>query len=135
MLFPVKFEDIDPLVIRKKLFDLYDEGVARLDIAQLQLRLKSHFLDEPLEAVVVLATDIFTTVGDPATIDCFFRYKSHIFTDTFDHLNAHILLQNLQAYRAVKAEERQQIIKLLYQRIDNLYADEKIKPEKLTEYT
>ena len=64
MLFPVKFEDIDPTVIRKKLFELYDEGVARLDIAQLQLRLKSHFLDEPLENVVTLATDIFTIVED-----------------------------------------------------------------------
>lgn len=62
MLFPVKFEDIEPMVIRKKLFDLYDEGLARLDIAQLQLRLKSHFLDEPLENVVKLATDIFMTV-------------------------------------------------------------------------
>ena len=59
MLFPVKFSMIDPLVIRDKLFKLYDEGVAREDIAQLQLRLKSHFLDEPLDVVVFLATDIF----------------------------------------------------------------------------
>ena len=35
LLFPVKFEDINPAVIRKKLFDLYDEGVARQEIAQL----------------------------------------------------------------------------------------------------
>ena len=33
MLFPVKFEDIDPEVIRSRLFKLYDEGVAREDIA------------------------------------------------------------------------------------------------------
>lgn len=33
MLFPAKFADIDPLIIRQKLFKLYDEGVARLDIA------------------------------------------------------------------------------------------------------
>lgn len=32
-LFPVKFDKIDPLVIREKLFKLYDEGVAREDIA------------------------------------------------------------------------------------------------------
>ena len=62
MLFPVKFSMIDPLTIRDKLFKLYDEGVAREDIAQLQLRLKSHFLDEPLEVVVYLATDIFHNV-------------------------------------------------------------------------
>ena len=31
-LFPVKFEDIDPLIIREKLFKIYDEGVAREDI-------------------------------------------------------------------------------------------------------
>ena len=35
MIFPVKFAMIDPLVIREKLFKLYDEGVAREDIAQL----------------------------------------------------------------------------------------------------
>jgi hypothetical protein len=135
MLFPVKFADIDPVLIRKKLFALYDEGTAREDIAKLQLRLKGHFLDEPLESVVILATDIFNNVPDTATIDAFFKYKSHIFTDIFDRLNAQILLKNLQNYRALKSEERQQIIKQLYARIDNLYADEKIKPEKLQEYT
>jgi hypothetical protein len=31
---------------------LYDEGVAREDIAKLQLRIKSHFLDEPLDVIV-----------------------------------------------------------------------------------
>jgi hypothetical protein len=35
MLFPVKFDDIDPMIIRQKLFKLYDEGVAREDIAKL----------------------------------------------------------------------------------------------------
>jgi len=59
MLFPQKFNNIDPLVIREKLFKLYDEGVAREDIAQLQLRIKSHFLDEPLDVVVALSTDIY----------------------------------------------------------------------------
>ena len=62
MLFPVRFEDVDPLIIRQKLFKLYDEGVAREDIAKLQLRLKSHYLDEPLESVVILATDIFKNI-------------------------------------------------------------------------
>ena len=38
-------------------------------------------------------------------------------------------------YKARKNEERRQKIRYLYQRIDNLYADEKIKPEKLEEYT
>jgi hypothetical protein len=33
MLFPVKFVDIDPDVIRGKLFKLYEEGIAREDIA------------------------------------------------------------------------------------------------------
>jgi hypothetical protein len=33
MLFPVKFSDIDPMLIREKLFKLYDEGIAREDIA------------------------------------------------------------------------------------------------------
>lgn len=69
MLFPVKFADIDPLVIREKLFRLYEEGIAREDIAQIELRLKSHFLDESLEVIVTLATDIFNTVKDQNTID------------------------------------------------------------------
>jgi len=84
MLFPVKFEDIDPLIIRQKLFKLYDEGVARQEIAQIQLRLKSHYLDEPLESVVHLATEIFENVKDPEVIDQFFKYKSQIFNAPFD---------------------------------------------------
>lgn len=57
------------MVIREKLFKLYDEGVAREDIAKLQLRIKSHFLDEPLDVVVKLATDIFINVNSEQTID------------------------------------------------------------------
>ena len=64
MLFPVRFEDINPMKIRTSLYHLYDEGIAREDIAELQLRLKSHYLDEPLEDVVNLATDIFNKVKD-----------------------------------------------------------------------
>lgn len=88
MLFPVKFGDIDPLTIRKKLFALYDEGNDREDIAKLQLRLKGHYLDESLDNVVALATDIFNNVQDERTIDAFFKYKSHIFIASFDKLNA-----------------------------------------------
>ena len=62
MLFPVKFDDIDPNLIREKLFKLYDEGIAREDIGQIVLRLKSHFLDEPLEDVYNLATDMFKNI-------------------------------------------------------------------------
>ena len=38
-------------------------------------------------------------------------------------------------YRRRKNEERRQKIQQLYQRIDQLFADEKLKPEKLEEYT
>ena len=69
MLFPVKFSDIDPMIIREKLFKLYDEGIAREDIGQLVLRLKGHFLDEPLEVIVALATDIFNNIKDQNIID------------------------------------------------------------------
>lgn len=135
MLFPVKFYMIDPLTIREKLFKLYDEGVAREDIAQLQLRLKSHFLDEPLDMTVRLATDIFNTVHSQHTIDQFFMYKSHIFLDSFENLSAQILLQNLANYKEFKRVERLQIIDNLKNQIDHMYADEKIKEEKLVEYT
>lgn len=69
MLFPVKFDQIDPIVIREKLFKLYDEGVAREDMGQLQLRIKSHFLDEPLEVIVRLAADIFHYVHSQEMVD------------------------------------------------------------------
>jgi hypothetical protein len=88
MLFPVKFHQIDPLVIREKLYKLYDEGVAREDIAQLQLRLKSHFIDEPLDVIVKLATDIFNTVSNEQTIDQFFKYKSNVFKEPLKDLTA-----------------------------------------------
>ena len=45
------------------------------------------------------------------------------------------MLSNLANYKARKNEERRQKIRHLYQRIDFIYADEKIKPEKLEEYT
>jgi len=71
MIFPKKFEDIDPLLIREKLFMLYDEGVAREDIGELMLRIKGHFKDEDLGVVVEIAKDIFNTVHVPKTIDEF----------------------------------------------------------------
>ena len=71
-------------MIRSNLFKLYEEGVAREDIAQLELRLKSHFLDEPLDVIVTLATDIFNNIHSQKTIDEFFKYKSNIFTESLD---------------------------------------------------
>jgi len=50
-------------------------------------------------------------------------------------LTAETLLQNLAEYKARKNDERRQKIRHLYNRIDFIYADEKIKPEKLEEYT
>lgn len=89
---------------------MYDEGMAREDIAQLQLRLKSHFLDESLEVVVTLATDIFNNIKDQFTIDCFFKYKSHIFNAPLVQLSAQKLIDNLEAYKAFKRAERAEII-------------------------
>lgn len=70
------------------------------------MRLKSHYLDEPLDGVVTLATDIFNTVEDSKVIDQFFKFKSHIFTAPFSELSAEILLENLRSYKARKNEER-----------------------------
>ena len=106
MIFPVKFNQIDPYLIRSNLFKLYEEGVAREDIAQLQLRLKSHFLDEPLDVIVDLATDIFNNIHSQKTIDEFFKYKSNIFKETLGNLNANKLLQNLADYKERKRIER-----------------------------
>jgi len=45
------------------------------------------------------------------------------------------LVDNLGAYKAFKRQERIEIIGHLKDMIDHLYADEKIKEEKLAEYT
>ena len=45
------------------------------------------------------------------------------------------MLDNLVKYKELKNEERKLKIRQLYARIDQIYADEKIKPEKLEEYT
>ena len=46
-----------------------------------------------------------------------------------------VLLDNLRAYKVRKNKERAAIIKGLSDSIDFIYSDEKIKPEKLEEYT
>jgi hypothetical protein len=135
MIFPKKFEDIDPLLIREKLFMLYDEGVAREDIGELMLRIKGHFKDEDLGVVVEIAKDIFNTVHVPKTIDEFFLYKSHVFKGPLKNLTAQKLLDNLAEYKEFKRIERLQIIEFLKKQIDTLYSDEKIKEERLVEYT
>lgn len=45
------------------------------------------------------------------------------------------MLNNLAAYKEFKRKERIEFIDYLRNQIDTLYADEKIKEEKLTEYT
>ena len=50
-------------------------------------------------------------------------------------LTAKKLLENLAAYKAFKRQERIEIIADLKNSIDSMYADEKIKEEKLVEYT
>ena len=46
-----------------------------------------------------------------------------------------MLLDNLAAYKEFKRKERIEFIAYLRAQIDHLYADEKIKDEKLNEYT
>ena len=92
-------------------------------------------MDEPLESVVHLATEIFENVKDPNVIDQFFKYKSQIFNAPFNELDANRLLENLKLYKQRKNAERLKIIQTLKDRIENLYIDEKLKPEKLQEYT
>ena len=83
----------------------------------------------------MLATDIFNTVHNQQTIDQFFKYKSNIFKESLGDLTANKLLDNLAAYKEFKRVERLETIDFLKTQIDNVYADEKIKEEKLQEYT
>ena len=50
-------------------------------------------------------------------------------------MTAQKLLDNLASYKEFKRVERLQIIDFLKSQIDNMYSDEKIKEEKLIEYT
>ena len=43
---------------------LDDEETSRDDIVEIELKLKSYFLDEPLENIVKLATDIYYVFTD-----------------------------------------------------------------------
>lgn len=88
-----------------------------------------------METIVSLATDIYHNVHSQKTIDDFFKYKSNIFKGDFAKLTAKKLLKNLGDYKEFKRIERIQTIDNLKAAIDKLYADEKIKEEKLIEYT
>ena len=79
----------------------------------MELRLKSHFLDEPLDVIVNLATDIFNNIHSQKTIDEFFKYKSNIFLESLDKLTAEKLLQNLADYKERKRIERLETIENL----------------------
>lgn len=85
--------------------------------------------------MVHLATEIFNNIKDPDVVDQFFKYKSQIFNAPFNQLNAEKLRENLRLYKQRKNAERLKIIQTLKDRIENLYIDEKLKPEKLQEYT
>jgi len=45
-------------------------------------------LDDSLEVVVKLATDIFINVESEQTVDQFFKYKSNIFKEPLSQLTA-----------------------------------------------
>jgi hypothetical protein len=92
-------------------------------------------LDEPLESVVYLASEMFYNIKDQNTIDQLFRYKSKIFNQPFNKLSAQKLLDNLAAYKKKANEDRLTDIKCLKDRIENLYIDDKLKPERLDLYT
>jgi pantothenate kinase-related protein Tda10 len=68
-------------------------------------------------------------------IDQFFKYKSHVFKEPLRNLTAQKLLDNLADYKEFKRVERLETIEYMKQQIDNMYSDEKIKEEKLIEYT
>ena len=85
--------------------------------------------------MVALSTDIYKCVQSQHVIDQFFKYKSNIFKDRLGNLTAQKLLDNLADYKEFKRIERLETIEYLKSQIDNMYADEKIKEEKLVEYT
>ena len=85
--------------------------------------------------MVRLATDMFINVNSEHVIDQFFKYKSNVFCEPLSNLTAQKLLDYLAAYKVRKSQERAETIEYMKSQIDNMYADEKIKEEKLIEYT
>ena len=63
--------------------------------------LKASFLDEPLEDVVTLATDIFHTFQDDGNklLKRLLKKKEIVFTKPFAHLTAKELLDNWDKYK------------------------------------
>lgn len=53
-------------------------------MAKLQLRLKSHFIEEPLAEVQHLAAEIYHNIDDEQTIEQLFKYKTQIFVGPFN---------------------------------------------------
>ncbi len=133
-IFPLKFEQIDPTVIREKLTKVFEETHERDETAKLQLKIRAYFVKEPLEQVVRLAGDIFRA-GMAEMLDEFLRYRSKVFAGPFDKLTAQTLKANLEAYKKSKIEERVNGIKKLKKRIGNLYADEKLDDSVIEKYT
>lgn len=78
---------------------------------------------------------MFKKIKDQSVIDKLFKYKSHIFNAPFSKLSANQLLLNLQSYTKQCNAMRVKIIGSLKDRIENIYIDEKLKQERLEEYT
>jgi hypothetical protein len=78
---------------------------------------------------------MFHHIKDPDTIDQLFKYKSQIFNEPFSNLSTDKLLDNLASYKRRANEARLRDIKRLKDRIEALYIDDKLKPERLELYT
>ena len=136
LLFPVKFEDIDANIVRQKLENLHEESINREDIVEIQLLLRSNYLDEPLADVVKLATDIYHTFEQDGNklLKRMLAKKHEVFKKSFAELTAADLLQNWSLYKQRLVKEREQAIKGLKAKILDNYEDLKISEEKIEEY-
>jgi len=132
-IFPIKFEQIDPLMIKNKLEKVFEETKEREEIAQLELQIRAHFATVPLKEVVRLSADIYRK-NMTDMLKEFLKNKEKVFAGDFDKLTADILKLNLESYKKSKVEERLNGIKKLKKKIAHLYADEKLEDETIEKY-
>ena len=99
--------------------------------------MKSYFLDEPLEQIVRLATDIYKVFEESTRDELLLKMlwkRETIFKPNFSSLSAEDLLNNWEKYKASLVEEKALVVENLKKGILNHYEDRKIKEEKLEEY-
>ena len=133
IIFPLKFEQVDPGMIKDKLVKVFEETKEREEISQIQLQIRARFVKEPLKEVVRIAGEIYKK-GYVDLLKEFLKNKEKVFVGEFEKITADGLKSNLEAFKKGKIEERVNAIKRLKKKVTSLYADEKLEEAVIDKY-